>query len=588
VLLALALFVAAGCSDSDEDEAGAEDEESIDAGEGDDEAEDDEADDGEVGEFPREETLYITGTEWGSYDNWNPLQGGGQATGMMGLMYESLFLFDPHTATLEPWLAESGEWTGDDVYEIRLREGLTWSDGEALDAEDVAFTLDLREIPEVPYSTMANWVDNVEVVDELTVEVTFSDPRKGEWDNWLYDKVILPSHTWGPKAEGGAQVMEEAGDDITIGSGAYLHHSHTQERAAWERNDDWWGIDALGMEMQPRYIVDFRNASNEVVIAQLQQAELDLSNNFLPVDVLDDENIEAYNDEPPYMIPWNVAYLIPNTTVPPLDDAAFRRAMAFAIDVPEIIATAYAGLVSPADPTGLLPTWVDAGMVDEDIASESGFSFDPTQAESLLDDAGYVDGDGDGYRDTPDGEPIELSLAVPSGWTDWNLAAEIMAESLQAVGLNVYADFPEAGTVDDMRTQGDFDLLVNNWTQLQNTPWATYNYLYLLPIQDNQEAQNFARYENEEAWELTQTLGRLAVGDSATEAEFEQTMSQLQQITFDEMPSIPLWYNGAWAQWNTTVWTNWPKGPDGPYPVTWNNLWEVGSIKMLAELEPAN
>ncbi|HEY8471256.1 MAG TPA: ABC transporter substrate-binding protein [Natronosporangium sp.] len=539
--------------------------------------------DGSDGEFPRNETLYTTGTEWADYSNYNPIAGGGQATGVLGLLYESLFVFNTQTAELEPWLAESGEWVDDTTYEIRLRDGVTWTDGEAFNADDVVFTLDLRNIPEVPYSTMAEWVDTVEAVDDLTVRVTFSDPRRAEWENWLFEQQIAAEHLWAPKAQGA--IMDERGDDVRVGTGPYVYHSNTTERIVWERNDDWWGTEALGLEMKPRYIVDFKNQSNEVVIGQLQQAEIDLSNNFLPGEVIGGD-IQAYNSEPPYMIPANTAYLIPNTTRPPLDDADFRRAMAFAINVTDIVDTAYAGLVSAADPTGLLPLWVDLGLVDQQVVSEHGFTYDQGEAESILESAGYVDTDDDGFRETPDGEPIELTLQVPAGWTDWNIAAEIIAENLQAVGINVTTDFPEAAVVDEIRTSGDFDLILNNWTELSNTPWTTYNYLFRLPVQDQQPSQNFQRYENEEAWELTQQLGHLSVGDPETDAELRDLLSQLQEISFTEMPAIPLWYNGLWAQWNTTYWTNWPTAPDGPPPTMWNNYKEKRAILMLSQIEP--
>jgi peptide/nickel transport system substrate-binding protein len=562
-LLAMTLVAAAGCSDDRGGDGG----------------------DDTGGEFPRSETLYTTGTEWGDYSNYNPLAGGGQATGLLGLVYETLFLFNTQTAELEPWLAESGEWVDDSTYEIRLRDGITWTDGEAFTAEDVVFTIDLRNIPEVPYSPMTEWVDGVEAVDDLTVRVTFSDPRRGEWDNFLYDRPVIAEHLWADKAAAGAAVMDETGEDVRVGTGSYTYHSNTTERVVWERNDDWWGTDALGLEMKPRFIVDFKNQSNEVVIPQLQQGEIDLSNNFLPGEVISGD-IAAYNDEAPFMLPGNTAYLIPNTTKAPLDDAEFRRAMAFAINVGDIVDNAYAGLVTAADPSGLLPTWVDLGMVDQDVVSEHGFSYDAAQAEALLDGAGYVDGDGDGMRDTPDGEPIELTLQVPAGWTDWNIAAEIIAENLQAVGLNVTADFPESTVVDEVRTNGDYDMVLNNWSELQNSPWANYNYMFRLPVQELQQSQNFHRYENEQAWQLTQELGQLSAGDPATEAEFSQLLSQLQEIGLTEMPVIPLWYNGLWAQWNTAHWTNWPTAPNGTPPTMWNNWLEKGGVYMLTQIEP--
>src|SRR5690606_4905467 len=218
-------------------------------------------------EFPRSETVFTTGAEWGTYSNWNPLHSGGQATYVRQGIYETLFVFDPWTTELEPWLAADGEWVSDDEYVLRLREGVRWHDGEPLTAEDVVFTVNLRDAPGVPYAPLSDWLDEVVAEDDLTVRFTFSDLRAGEWDNWLYNHHILPEHKWSDVPP--EDLMSVAGDDRIVGTGMLKHHSHTEDRAVYERNDDWWAIDQLGVEMQPRYVVDLRNQSNEVVVPQL-------------------------------------------------------------------------------------------------------------------------------------------------------------------------------------------------------------------------------------------------------------------------------------------------------------------------------
>ena len=62
-----------------------------------------------TGEFPRNETIFTTGTMWGPPSHWNPIPGAGDATGNRGLIYETLFHFNPNTLEMVPWLAESGE-----------------------------------------------------------------------------------------------------------------------------------------------------------------------------------------------------------------------------------------------------------------------------------------------------------------------------------------------------------------------------------------------------------------------------------------------------------------------------------------------
>jgi peptide/nickel transport system substrate-binding protein len=66
--------------------------------------------------------------------------------------------------------------------------------------------------------------------------------------------------------------------------------------------------------------------------------------------------------------------------------------------------------------------------------------------------------------------------------------------------------------------------------------------------------------------------------------------SQLQKIQLTDMPLIPLWYNGLWAQYNNTVWTNWPSSaPEANHylPTTWRGYWNMTSILMLTQLKPA-
>jgi len=76
-------------------------------------------------EYPRSETLYTSGTQWGAPSDWNPITDWNYAMGTFGLVYEPLFDYDPLTNEYIPWLAESGEWTAENEYTITLRDGIT-------------------------------------------------------------------------------------------------------------------------------------------------------------------------------------------------------------------------------------------------------------------------------------------------------------------------------------------------------------------------------------------------------------------------------------------------------------------------------
>jgi peptide/nickel transport system substrate-binding protein len=117
--------------------------------------------------FERGETLYVSGAAWSAIDL-NPFQPGNltNTTGTIDLSIV-LFAFDPMTGEMTPWLAESGEWTDATTYDLTLREGLTWSDGEPLTAADVVFTFELgQQYAALWFSNVWVYLTGVTAVDD--------------------------------------------------------------------------------------------------------------------------------------------------------------------------------------------------------------------------------------------------------------------------------------------------------------------------------------------------------------------------------------------------------------------------------------
>lgn len=537
--------------------------------------------------FERSETLYTGGTMWSPPSSWNPYNWGNYATGSVGLLYETLFIYDPLTNEYIPWLAESGEWTSDTVYEVKVRQGVTWSDGEPLTAEDVKFSFDLAQEAPVVISTVWTFLDSVEVTDEVTVQFTFSQALYQQWAFFLYNAPIVPQHIWGSMS---VEEITTGANENPVGTGPYLYESHDQTRMVWVKNENWWAKEALGLDPKPKRIVDIVNSSNNVSLGLVLQGGEDLNNNFLPgvaTLVKGGYGVQTYYPEPPYMLAANTAWLSMNSTIKPMDDPAFRRAMAYAIDTDQIVNVVYGNLVEKANPTGLLPMWDE--YVDQDVVDELGFSYDPDQAKQILADAGYVDTDGDGFVEAPDGSKIELSVMVPNGWTDWMESIRVIANGAQAVGINLTPEFPDYGTYLATRLDGTFEMAIDNQAQLSNTPWTYYDWLFQNPLEDIATIQNgnYGRYDNQAAFDLVDQLDQVPIDDLEG---MQAIISQLQTIMLTDMPVIPLWYNGMWSQTSNSVWTNWPSSVEGAnhyLPTTWRGYWNMTAILMLCELEPA-
>jgi peptide/nickel transport system substrate-binding protein len=472
-------------------------------------------------------------------------------------------------------------------YEIKVRQGVTWSDGTPFTAADVKFTFDTAQKAAIFFSPVWDWLKEIKQVDDYTLQFTFTEPLYQEWANYMYTVPVIPQHVWESRT---AEEIASGANDSPIGTGPYMYDTHDQDRMVWLKNENWWAKSALSLDPAPKRIVDIVNGSNNVALGLVLQGGLDLSNNFLPgiaTLVKGGYGVQTYYPDAPFMLSANTAWLSLNSTKKPMDDPAFRKALAHAINVDQIVQVVYGNIVKAANPTGLLPIWDQ--YVDQDMVAKLGFSYDPEKAKSLLAEAGYADVDGDGFVETPAGEPIALKIIVPNGWTDWMESIKVISRGAQAVGINLEPAYPDYGGYLDARLNGTFDMAIDNQPQASNTPWTYYDWMFQNPISDIATMQNgnYGRYDNQEAFDLVTELDKTPVDDVEG---MKAIVSQLQEIQLTEIPIIPLWYNGMWSQYSNAVWTNWPSAAetDNHYlPTTWRGYWNMTSILMLTELEPA-
>ncbi len=532
--------------------------------------------------FPRNQTLYTSGSAYSPPTNFNPLNTGNFYTGTMGLLYEPLFLYNPITNSYLPWLATSGTWSGS-TYTIAVRNGVKWSDGTPLTGADVAYSIGLAKTnPAVPYSNLGGFINSV-TASGNTVTVSFtSPPPYTAWQRYLWNQPVLPKEVWSTLSAAdqvtGANLSPVSTGPMsliasTTGSGS--------TQACFQVNPNWWGLSQLHLSFSFKYLCDQVNASNNVELSNLVSNQIDWSNNFLPgisslisgLHGTGGYGLRTFYKDSPYMLSANTAWLEMNTTKAPMNNVNFRRAVAEAINPQSIVTGVYTGIVKAANPTGLLPN-LDP-YVNSSVVKQYGFSYNPSGAKALLKQAGY--------------KGQKLTLEVPDGWTDWMAAIQIISQQLNKVGINVSPIYPSSNDRTADEASGNYDMMIDNNAGPDSTPYSYFDRVYQLPIEKSQSAQlNVERYSDPTAWALVE---KAATTPTSNVSALNNIYSQIETRFLQQLPEVPLWYNGAWFQAQTSVWNNYPSNtnPSDRYtPVMWNGwLGNMTTILALAQIKPA-
>ena len=535
--------------------------------------------------YPRNETLYTSGTAYNPPNNFNPNDLGSLYTGTAGLLYEPLFLYDPIHNKYIPWLAKSGGWQGTN-YVIHVRSGVQWVASPsgavkgALTGADVAFSINLAKNNAAdPWNANVSTVQGVSVSGD-TVTVHFSKtPAYTSWQDFLWNAPILPASTWS-KLSTTDQLT--TANTSPVATGPMLLASTTNTQACFSVNPHWWGTAQLGLKFRFKYLCDEENSTNNQELSQLLATNIDWSNNFLPgISALvngalggnSGYGIKTYYPTKPYMLSANTVWLDLNTTKAPMNNANFRQAVAHAINTQQIESSVYAGTVQVASPVGLLPSL--KSYVNNSVQSKYGFKYSPALAKQFLKKSGY--------------KGQKLTLEVPNGWTDWMAGIDVIAQDLNAIGIHVTPTYPQYATRESDLINGTYDMALDNNAGIDATPWSYFQRIYNLPILKQQSATlNWARYTDKTAWSLVQQAATVPLSNSA---KLKSIYSQLEQRFLQSLPVIPLWYNGAWFQGQTKYWTNYPSStsPTDQYtPIMWHGwLGAMTTIYALANLKPA-
>lgn len=339
-------------------------------------------------------------------------------------------------------LLESVEANADStVFTLKLKEGLTWHDGEAISADDIVFTMEVLVDPEqaVPYSSYG-FIDDeaavTEKVDERTATITFSSSNTGFLGS-LSQIYLIPKHIY----EGVSKIGESELNYEPVGNGPYKFVSYDSGQSyVVEKFDGYFEDNSKSLDSIVFKIIKDDNTA----IAALQSGEVDVmtisSDQHPTVEALDSVTIYPYNS-------GQVNALGMNLLTEPLNDVKVRQAISYALNTEELITFAWSGL-DYAEPAYSIFT-PDTLYYDDSLTH---YDNDTAKAKELLAEAGV--------------SSLDLSLMYSSS-SDWAEKAALYIQSkLAGVGINVTLN-PQADTVFANAVQEEnstkYNLVLNNW-----------------------------------------------------------------------------------------------------------------------------
>ncbi len=479
-----------------------------------------------------------------------------------GTMYELLTIFNPvEGGKPTPWLASGYEYS-EDLLTITytLQQGVKWTDGEDFNADDVVFTVNmLKEFSAMDRSAVWQYLDSVEKIDDFTVAFNLNQVYTLIHELIGNNIYIVPEHVWSAIEDPVTFTNNEA----PVATGMLTNVVTVNEQVLEIcRNENYW---QMGADGQPLPYVDCLRMpvypGNDPANFAAANGDLDWIGNFIP-DI--ETTFIAANPDKHFYYFWPggaVVQLYVNTTKAPFSDVAFRRALSKAIDYDSVANIGMYGYTVPANSTGLGPrneSWLNQAAIDD--ATAQGLSkFDSAAAAAALDEAGYVDADGDNFRDNPDGTPINFKVQVVNGWSDWVTSVQIMSQNFQDIGLNNTIDVLDYGVWFNNLQAGNYDTSIG-WSSAGNTPYDFYRNVVYGPLIGSDglaNAQLWGRWTSPEVDSLIESFVATADAD-----EQRSISDQLQQIYVDNVPAIPLFPGPTWYEWTTHRFTGFPTVED--------------------------
>lgn len=446
----------------------------------------------------------------------------------------------------EPGIADYEIDEEQNTITFTIKDGINWHDGEPLVSEDIEYAYEVLADPDYEGDRYSNVemiegaqeyqdgdtdeISGLDIKDDQTIEVTLNDLAPNSIDElWSYP---MPKHYYEDIDVADLEDSDEVRKE-PIGTGPYkVTKIVPGEMVELEKNDDYWkgepNLDGVVYK-----VIDASLASGA-----LENGEVDIlaapASQYEEVEELD--NVELH-EEPELSYSyigfklghWDKKKKENVMDNDKFEDRKLRQAMAYAINRQGMLDSFSNGLGELIEAPMPPVSWAKAD--DDDLTT---YDYDPEKAEKLLDEAGYKDTNGDGWREDPDGDDFHVNFDAMSGSDISEPRAEYILQNWQDIGINAELN----GGLKEMNlfydtVEGDdesVDTFMGAWG-LSSDPDPT-------GLMKSDDTFNYSRWVNEESDELIEA----GISDKGFDRDYrEEVYGEWQQLVNEELPSIYLY-----------------------------------------------
>lgn len=471
------------------------------------------------------------------------------------MIYDTLIMYDTDLNPI-PGLAKSWYVEDDGItWILRLQEGVKWHDGMPFSAEDVKFTLDfIKQEGLNTFDMYIKYIEQVEIIDDFTVKIVTAVPISNMENNLMWIP-ILPQHIW---RNIDFKEIKNLNIQNPVGTGAFkLKEMKKGEFIIFEANKEYY-------KGSPKVdFVIFKFYSNDdAVIRALKRKEIDFATRVPPAMISylkEEKDIEIDVAKS-----FNLIYVMINSYKngkqhPALMDIRVRKAIAHGIDKDGIIDIILNGYADKAD--SIIPPfseWHNKNL--------KKYDFNLDKAARILDEAGYVDKNGDGIREGADGLPLDFRLYVAKDICPGiTRISEMIKKDLRKIGIKVE---PTAMTGNAMSgvvlSDYDFDLAIWHW-------WQDPDPSFILSVLTSEQIHiwNDCGYMSPDYDSLF--LKQYVELDKELRKE---TVFRMQEIINDDLPYIVLFYRRIARAYRTDMFEGFTPMTEGVinYTLTFKNM----------------